>query len=180
MESIVVELIGTKLPFLSLNDPSGPVDVDKLLKVLPINSDPFPDASSDDRTLTRLERLKEELCAVVIMPAQSEESGRRSATIVSASVPASGKSFTVTYSRTAKIASQVSGDSFEGVRSHLQGITIVQPLMIMRICMEVKFFQPILLRVMTVQKSFQVNIKEKNQIEMVSVAKVPVVIHCWL
>jgi hypothetical protein len=116
MELIVVELIGTKLPFLSLNDSSGPVDVDKLLKVLPIEHDPFPDAPSEDRAPTRLERLKEELCAVVIMPAQSEESGRRSATIVSASVPASGKSFTVTYSRTAKMASQVSGDRGEGGR----------------------------------------------------------------
>jgi hypothetical protein len=56
----------------------------------------------------KLERLNEELCAVVTMAAQSEESGRRSATIVSASVPASGKDSMVVYSRTAKMAFQVS------------------------------------------------------------------------
>ena len=56
----------------------------------------------------RLERLKEELCAVVIMEAQSEESGRRSATIVIARVPASGKESMVVYSRTVKIAFKVS------------------------------------------------------------------------
>jgi len=45
---------------------------------------------------------------LVIMAAHSEESGRRSATIVKAMVPASGKSWTVTCSRMAKIAWQVS------------------------------------------------------------------------
>jgi hypothetical protein len=56
----------------------------------------------------KLERLNEELCAVVAMAAQSEESGRSSATIVSASVPASGKDSMVVYSRTAKMAFQIS------------------------------------------------------------------------
>ena len=56
----------------------------------------------------RLKRLKEELCAVVIMEAHSEESGRRSATIVIARVPASGKESIVMYSRMAKIAFKVS------------------------------------------------------------------------
>jgi hypothetical protein len=39
MESIVEGLIGAKLPFLSLNDSRGPVNVDWLQKVLRPNSE---------------------------------------------------------------------------------------------------------------------------------------------
>jgi hypothetical protein len=56
-------------------------------------------------------------------------------------------------------------------------MTMVQPLMIMRICIGFKLFHPCFLRVMMVQKSFQVKMAEKNQIEIVSVAKAPVLIH---
>jgi hypothetical protein len=107
MESIVVGLIGHRLPFLSLKDSKAPVDVDWLLKVFRPDTEQST-TSWEGLELTRLERLKEEFCELVIMAAHSEESGRRSATIVKAKVPASGKSWTVTCSRMAKIAWQVS------------------------------------------------------------------------
>ena len=46
--------------------------------------------------------------------------------------------------------------------------------MMRRICMGFKLVHPIFFRVMTVQKSFHVKMREKNQIETVSVNKVPV------
>jgi len=159
MESIVVGLIGTRLPFLSLKDSNTPVDVDWLPKVFRPDSE--PSTSCEGLEPTRLERLKEEFCEVVTMAAQSEESGRRSATIVMAKVPASGKSWKLKCWRMAKT----------------EGMTIVQPLMTRRICMGFKFVHPIFFRVMTVQKSFHVKMREKNQIETVSVNRVPVRIH---
>jgi hypothetical protein len=73
------------------------------------DSEPSPSCEALD--LTRLERLKDEFCEVVTIAAQSEESGRRRATIVRAKVPASGKRLTVRYSRIAKIAAQFSSRS---------------------------------------------------------------------
>jgi hypothetical protein len=58
--------------------------------------------------------------------------------------------------------------------SDLQGMIMVHPLMMRRICMGFKLVHPIFFRVMTVQKSFHVKMREKNQIETVSVNKVPV------
>ncbi len=57
---------------------------------------------------------------------------------------------------------------------------MVQPLMIIRACIAFKLAHPCFLRVMMVQKSFQVKIKEKNQIEKVSHTKAPVVIYSLL
>jgi hypothetical protein len=106
MQSMVVGLVGARLPFLSLKDSNTPVEVEWLPKVLRPDSQQL--TSCEDLDPTRLERLKEEFCEVVSMAAQSEENGSRSATIVKAKVPASGKSWTVTCSRIAKIAWKVS------------------------------------------------------------------------
>jgi hypothetical protein len=108
MVSILVAQIGAKLPFLSLKE-FRPVDVECVPKDLHADSEPLAEKwFGEDRELMRLEKLKDELCAVVIIEAQSEESGRRSATIVIARVPASGKESIVVYSRTAKIAFRIS------------------------------------------------------------------------
>jgi hypothetical protein len=106
--SIVAGYTWAKLPDLSLKESSAVVDADMLLRALSPDKEPLSKRSCEVREPTRVERLKVESCLVVTIEAQREERGRRSATIVSATVPASGKVSASTYSRTAKTASQVS------------------------------------------------------------------------
>ena len=101
--------MGAKLPCLSLKDSSAPVELDSVLSAL----SPDTELSSikwsrEPRDPIRVERLNVNSCEVVTIEAQSEESGRRSATIVKATVPASGKVLASTYSRIANTASEVS------------------------------------------------------------------------
>jgi hypothetical protein len=51
---------------------------------------------------------------------------------------------------------------------------MVQPPIAARILTPLHCFHPIILRVTRVQTSFPVKIMEKNQIELVSVARVPI------
>src|SRR4051812_10854963 len=112
------------------------------------------------------------------MPAQSEESGSRSATMVSARVPASGSASGGVYSRMAKTA--VSGEHMHILKNQeifSQGITIVHPPIAARMRTALHCFHPFLLRFHRVQTSFPVKMMEKYQIEIVSVTSVPSISH---
>jgi hypothetical protein len=103
LESIDVGLIGAKLPFLSFvksNLEDGAVDALSWLPTALRWSEPCR-AELDPE---RFERSSVDVSWSIAMLAHREERGSKSATMVNASVPASGNPLTVTYSRIAKMA----------------------------------------------------------------------------
>jgi hypothetical protein len=103
LESINIGLIGAKLPFLSFvksNLEDGAVDA---LSWLP-NVLRWSGHCRAELDPERFERSRVEVSWSIAMLAHREERGSRSATMVNASVPASGNPLTVTYSRIAKMA----------------------------------------------------------------------------